>query len=289
MSLYAWSDLHIDYQGNLQLLQELDEKYQEHDIIIAGDLTDRLPRLAQGLSILASKFKRVFYAPGNHELWTRKEEIDAGLYKNSREKFHHIIQLADKLGVYTRPYSGDDYIIAPLFSWYSLEEDGSDSLTAIKQGEDASSSMWMDLHRCTWPNDKQHKCEYFLQHSNIKAALAHKTLKADIPMVSFSHFLPRQDLIFPDLQARDFIQHYPQDPHPKFNFTRVAGSDLIEVMLNRLGSDIHIYGHQHRNKDVQLDIASGGKRRYISHCLGYPSEPEITPTGARKAPLLVIE
>lgn len=288
MSLYVWSDLHLDYSGNMTLIKNLDDGYKQHDIIVAGDLSDRLPVLAQAFDVLASKFKNVFYVPGNHELWLRKEEINAGLYQNSIEKFHHILQLAARYGIQTQTQQDADYIIAPVFSWYSLEEDGDDSLTAIKQGEDASSSMWMDLHRCQWPTHIGHKCRYFLNQSNHQAVLAHKALSPDKPVISFSHFLPTQALIFPDLKMRNYIPRYPQDPHPQFNFTRVAGSRLIEEYLEQIGSDIHVYGHQHRNKQAQLTSANNHKSRlYISHCLGYPAEPEITPTGSRLEPLKI--
>lgn len=288
MSLYVWSDLHLDYSGNMMLIKNLDDGYKQHDIIVAGDLSDRLPVLAQAFDVLASKFKNVFYVPGNHELWLRKEEINAGLYQNSIEKFHHILQLAARYGIQTQAQQSADYIIAPVFSWYSLEEDGDDSLTAIKQGEDASSSMWMDLHRCQWPAHIGHKCRYFLNQSNHQAVLAHKALNPDKPVISFSHFLPTQALIFPDLKMRNYIPRYPQDPHPQFNFTRVAGSRLIEEYLEQIGSDIHVYGHQHRNKQAQLTSANSHKSRlYISHCLGYPAEPEITPTGPRLEPLKI--
>lgn len=288
MSLYVWSDLHLDYSGNMMLIKNLDDGYKQHDIIVAGDLSDRLPVLAQAFDALASKFKNVFYVPGNHELWLRKEEINAGLYQNSIEKFHHILQLAARYGIQTQAQQNAEYIIAPVFSWYSLEEDGADSLTAIKQGEDASSSMWMDLHRCQWPAHISHKCRYFLSQSNRQAVLAHKALNPGKPVISFSHFLPTQALIFPDLKTRSYIPRYPQDPHPQFNFTRVAGSRLIEEYLEQIGSDIHVYGHQHRNKQAQLTSANSHKGRlYISHCLGYPAEPEITPTGSRLEPLKI--
>jgi hypothetical protein len=59
----------------------------------------------------------------------------------------------------------------------------------------------------------------------------------------------------------------PRDAYPRFNFSRVAGSSGIETQIRRLGSTAHVYGHQHRNRDRVVDGV-----RYVSHCLGYPSE-----------------
>ena len=57
------------------------------------------------------------------------------------------------------------------------------------------------------------------------------------------------------------------DPNPSFNFSRVAGSAGLERQIRRLGSVIHVYGHQHYNRHRIIDGI-----RYISHCLGYPQE-----------------
>ena len=54
---------------------------------------------------------------------------------------------------------------------------------------------------------------------------------------------------------------------PEFNFSRVAGSRRIEEQLRRLGSRLHIYGHQHRNRLRTIDGVT-----YLSHCMGYPKE-----------------
>jgi hypothetical protein len=57
------------------------------------------------------------------------------------------------------------------------------------------------------------------------------------------------------------------DRAPGFNFSRVAGSGLIDKQLRQFGSTLHVYGHQHINRDREIDGV-----RYIAHCLGYPKE-----------------
>ena len=58
-----------------------------------------------------------------------------------------------------------------------------------------------------------------------------------------------------------------RDPNPRFNFSRVAGTSALDTQIRRLGSIIHVYGHQHRNRDRVIDGV-----HYVSHCLGYPVE-----------------
>ena len=57
------------------------------------------------------------------------------------------------------------------------------------------------------------------------------------------------------------------DRNPQFHFSRVAGSDLIDKQIRQIGSVLHVYGHQHINRDRKIDGV-----HYISHCLGYPNE-----------------
>jgi hypothetical protein len=83
-------------------------------------------------------------------------------------------------------------------------------------------------------------------------------------VVTFSHFLPRQELLRGGSPAR-----LPPGSEPRhaFNFSRVAGSSSIDRQLRGFDATIHVYGHQHRNRDRMIEGV-----RYLSHCLGYPSE-----------------
>ncbi len=53
----------------------------------------------------------------------------------------------------------------------------------------------------------------------------------------------------------------------RFKFSRVAGSTRLEARIRALGSVLHVFGHQHRNRDRVIDGS-----RYVSNCLGYPRE-----------------
>lgn len=61
------------------------------EILILGDVTHIPKRLMQTLKLLKSKFKDVYYCPGNHELWTQsvKEDQQLNIW-NSVEKFHYV-------------------------------------------------------------------------------------------------------------------------------------------------------------------------------------------------------
>lgn len=53
-------------------------------------------------------------------------------------------------------------------------------------------------------------------------------------VISFSHFLPRQDLIFGSVKRQKKSPSFSRDPHPKFNFSRVAGTAALAIDIERL-------------------------------------------------------
>jgi DNA repair exonuclease SbcCD nuclease subunit len=277
MTIYAWSDLHVDFPRNLSIIESLNKsRYHRDTIIIAGDLTDRLPLLQHTLSTLAKTFAHVFFVAGNHDLWLRKEDFECSV-----DKYHAIEKICQQLGVHTNAekITSDEHEavwIVPLVSWYTKPEEGEDSLFVRKIGEDPSLRMWMDNYRTKWPSlQHQSPAKHFLSINEDSI-----TVNYDAPVISFSHFLPSRELIFPGLLAETIIQPYENDPHPEFNFTRVAGSSRIQEQIDRLDSVIHYYGHQHRNKRCDIDGVT-----YISHCMGYPQESRYGETGDKLEPV----
>ena len=261
MKVFIFSDLHIDYQGNFDhLLSFKAADYHDAALLVAGDVSDNLGKLEQLLTHFKRCFAEVAFVPGNHELWLRKTP-----YKDSVDKFNAIIALCQRLGVRTTPFkwavnSTHPVWIVPLFSWYTKADEGIDSLYQPKPGDDQTEFIWSDNALCRWDQlGDTRPVDYFLKLND-----AHLQQQYDAPVISFSHFLPLTELVFRPgwVKPKNFV-----DPMPYFNFTRVAGTTLLHQQIQQLGSQIHVYGHQHRNRHTHIDSTT-----YISHCLGYPKE-----------------
>lgn len=266
IGVYALSDIHLDNEGNKPWFQKLlNDNYADDTLILAGDVSDDLDLLKETLTALRGLFDEVFFVPGNHELWINRSDCDDSLVK-----FWQIIDLCKSLNVNTSPAkvgggeNGNGIWILPLFSWYRKPEESDKSLYYEKQGDDPTLEMWCDTHFVKWPSFKEQgsAAEYFL-HLNEKQAPS----SFDAPVISFSHFLPRRDLIFSTQEERKMNWAILKDPHPAFNFSRVAGCSGLEEQIRKFGSIIHVYGHQHRNRHRMVDDIL-----YISHCLGSPLE-----------------
>lgn len=76
MRIFALSDLHIDYDLNKQWIAQLStDDYRDDVLILAGDVSDSLLLLEWCLKTLASRFKKVLYVPGNHDLWVIRDGL----------------------------------------------------------------------------------------------------------------------------------------------------------------------------------------------------------------------
>ncbi len=242
MRVFAISDLHIDYEENYVWLSSLsDVDYQDDIIIIAGDLTDIPPLFTKGLEILKDKFKDVLFVPGNHDLWVIRNNGN-----DSLEQFHQLKQTAEDIGVITEPYHHGALSIVPLYGWYDF---------TFGEPKQQLKTGWMDFTACKWPEniDETDITNNFVSMNEPFLKTRNKFI------ISFSHFLPRIDLMPSVIPPRNRLL-YP-----------VLGSILLESQIRKLGSDIHVYGHSHVNIQKRK-----GNITYINNAFGYPSERLIT-------------
>ena len=264
MRVFLVSDVHAHYAANMHWLSNLSSHdYTGDALLLAGDVGEKLRTLEKVFPLLNEKFAHVFFVPGNHEFWIREQKV-----KDSLVKFQHVMALCDRYGVKTRPakVGGDEGAwIVPLFSWYVRPEEGDGSLFGPKSGEDDSRYAWSDDYFTKWPTlgSSPRVADYFLGLNEN-----HLSRTYDASVISFSHFLPRRELIY---STKEEVQAglTSVDPNPSFNFSRVAGSAKLDKQIRQLGSVVHAYGHQHRNRDRLIDGI-----QYVSFCLGYPRERE---------------
>lgn len=260
MRVLAVSDAHVDFPLNREWLRGLESsRYRDDALILAGDVTDDVECLEEVFRIVSNSFEHVFFVPGNHELWVRR-----GRFRDSVEKFEAVHELCRSFRIHTEPVrlggAGSGVWVVPLLSWYVEPHEDASSLFVPKAGEDATLSHWSDKYFVRWPREWSHAVPAFRFLAMNEERVSRDY---DAPVISFSHFLPRRELMLDPHSDRD----RKSDPHPQFNFSRVAGCSGLDAQIRRLGSRVHVYGHQHRNRDVTLDGV-----RYLSNCLGYPLE-----------------
>jgi 3',5'-cyclic AMP phosphodiesterase CpdA len=139
--VYAVSDLHVDDLVNRELVERMPAHPYDW-LVVAGDVADRIEDVRWALAKLVDRFALVVWAPGNHELWTHRDEPDAA---RGVERYAELVEMCRDLGVLTPEdeypvFQGVDgaVTIAPLFLLYdySFRPDGTtvlDALRAAKQ------------------------------------------------------------------------------------------------------------------------------------------------------------
>ncbi len=239
MRVFAVSDIHLDYDINLHWLESLSKvDYQDDILILAGDISDQLHLLERCFKTLATRFKRVLFVPGNHDLWVARSKE-----KDSLEKFSRVSDIAGEFSVAMEPYHTGSLSIVPLLGWYDY--------SFGTPGEELK-QVWMDFRACIWPGDLDVN-QYFMGKNTPFLDNRNKTL------ISFSHFLPRIDVM------PAFI------PPSKRTLYPVLGSALLDQQVRKLDANIHVYGHSHVNRKITIDNIC-----YINNAFGYPSETMIT-------------
>ena len=115
----AVSDLHVRYRKNREAIEAL-PNHSEDWLLVPGDIGDTFDEVQSTFQVLQTKFEKVIWTPGNHELWSRGSESLAGV-----ERYEALIELARTEGILTPedPWPIWDQgespiVIAPVFLLY---------------------------------------------------------------------------------------------------------------------------------------------------------------------------
>jgi len=284
--LWAMSDVHTDTKENLDFISRLDPlAFRSDGLIVAGDVSDDMSIVRLTLRSLRSKFARVFFVPGNHELWVGRRRSDG--CADSLQKLAALEQLCAEEGVDAHPSrlvvsSGRagaqvNLWVIPLLSWHSPDFDTEAEIDARWTGIPAADQVCGDYFQCKWPpplkqqdgsvsgrldsmNDERLSEAPLAGDDREKLAALFESGTRDPGdiVVSFSHFLPRIELT-PEKRYLYF---------PCLN--KFVGSLALGARVSRLHPDIHVFGHTHFGWDQELDGV-----RYLSPPVGYPRERSV--------------
>lgn len=240
--IFALSDLHVDYGANAKWVANISAtEYRDDLLILAGDIAHSMPLFEWCLNALARRFRKLLFVPGNHDLWVLHEAPE----RDSFQKLEDISAIVEASGASMQPFRERNVSIIPLLAWYDY--------SFGEPGEHLRSS-WMDYHACRWPKGVREKevAAHFAACNKQQVSARGDTI------ITFSHFLPRIDLM-PEYIPAKFRSLYP-----------VLGTAQLELQLRVLNSRIHVYGHSHFNRNVSIGGVS-----YINNAFGYPSETRI--------------
>src|ERR1700730_4878849 len=119
--LLALSDLHVGYPENRKIVSELRPDYDGNEdwLLLAGDVGEVIADIEWVLRTLSDRFATVIWTPGNHELWTTRNDP---VQLRGEARYLSLVELCRSLGIITPedpyrvwPGPGGAVTIAPLF------------------------------------------------------------------------------------------------------------------------------------------------------------------------------
>ncbi|MFI5860609.1 metallophosphoesterase family protein [Streptomyces sp. NPDC051546] len=261
--LAAISDLHVHYPENRRIVADLRPESDEDWLIVAGDVGEIVDEIAWALELLAGRFAKVVWVPGNHELWTVREDP---VRLRGERRYRHLVDVCRSLDVVTPedPYpvwEGEDgpLVIAPLFLLYdyTFRQPGTTSKEDALERAEAAGVVCSD--------------EFFLDpepHGSREAWCRARIAYTEARLAA----LP------PDARTV-LVNHFPlvRDPTEvlwKPEFALWCGTEATADWHRRFRAAAVVYGHLHIPRTLHKDGVP-----FDEVSLGYPRE-----WGRRAAP-----
>lgn len=255
-ALLAISDLHVAYPENRSIVANLWPRSDEDWLLVAGDVGELTTDIEWALRLLAKRFAKVVWTPGNHELWTHRSDP---VQLRGEQRYRHLVEMCRSLGVVTPEDvypvwsgPGGPVVIAPLFLLY----DYSFWPTGATSSRDALAMAYqagvvctdeMLLHPDPYPS-RDAWCRVRLEITEERLA----AIDPDLPTILVNHF--------PLVREPTLILRYPE-------FALWCGTDRTADWHLRFRARTVVYGHLHIPRAISVD---GVPFEEVS--LGYPRE-----------------
>ncbi|MDQ0841375.1 metallophosphoesterase [Streptomyces sp. V1I6] len=283
--LLAVSDLHIGMADNWPITESLRPSHQDDWLIVAGDVGELTEDIESALRLLAGRFAKVVWAPGNHELWTPREDK---VQLRGEERYRYLVDMCRGLGVVTPedPWPlwqgpGGPVAVAPLFLLYDYTfrvagtSTKEESLARAHEAGVVCTDEYL-LH----PDPYRSRDDW----CRARVAATRRRLVAhdpSVPLVLVNHF--------PLVREPTDVLWHPE-------FAQWCGTVLTADWHRRFTTAAVVYGHLHiprttwydgvRFEEVSIGYPREWRRRghprgLLRQILPYTPEPE---TGARADP-----
>jgi 3',5'-cyclic AMP phosphodiesterase CpdA len=249
--LLGISDLHVGYAENRALVEQMRPTHDDDWLIVAGDVADRFADVMWALRLLAGRFAKVIWAPGNHELWTPQNDPEPA---RGVARYDLLVAACREAGVLTPedPYAlwEDRVAVAPLFVLYdySFWPKGATSTEEALAMARAAGIVGTDevlLH----PDPYAGRAEW----CRARVAATERRLSAVAgPTVLVNHF--------PVVREPTDVLWYPE-------FALWCGTTLTAGWPTRFNAEAVVYGHLHIPRTTWHD---GVRHEEVS--VGYPRE-----------------
>jgi 3',5'-cyclic AMP phosphodiesterase CpdA len=269
--LLAISDLHVGHPKNQALVERMPAGGPGDWLIVAGDVGEEFSQIEWALGVLAARYERVVWVPGNHELWTRRADPVAA---RGVRRYESLIEMCQGIGVVTPedpypvwPGADGPVTVAPLFVGYdySFLPDGArtkDEGLAVAERHGIVCTDEYLLHPDPYPSRE----EWCWSRADLTQQRLARELDPEVPAVLVNHY--------PLVREPTLILRYPQ-------FAQWCGTVRTADWHTRFNVAAVVYGHLHIPRVTWHDGV-----RFEEVSVGYPREwePRLERFGSTRPP-----
>jgi 3',5'-cyclic AMP phosphodiesterase CpdA len=253
--LLAVSDLHVGYEENRRIVEEIRPTSDDDWLLVAGDVGERAADVEWALRLLKERFATVVWAPGNHELWTHASDP---VRLRGQRRYEYLVARCRELGVHTPEdaypvWPGPEPVtVAPLFVGYdySFRPDGAatkEEALAVARAAGVVCTDEAMLHPDPYPS-RDAWCRARVELTERRLAQC----SPDRPLVLVNHY--------PLVREPTRVLWYPE-------FAQWCGTDLTADWHTRFRVAAVVYGHLHIPRTTWYDGV-----RFEEVSVGYPRE-----------------
>ncbi|TYB99428.1 metallophosphoesterase [Micromonospora sp. WP24] len=254
--LLAVSDLHVRYAENREVVDGLRPGADDDWLIVAGDVAEYFADVRATLALLRDRFHTVIWAPGNHELWTLRDDP---VQLRGEARYRELVATCRELGVLTPEdaypvWPGPDgpVAVAPLFTLYDYSFHAPGTATkeeSLRRAYDAGvvCTDEMLLHPDPYPG-RDAWCAARVAYTERRLA----AIDPEWPTVLVNHF--------PLVREPTRILRHPE-------FAQWCGTTRTADWHLRFRAAAVVYGHLHIPRTTRYDGV-----RFEEVSLGYPRE-----------------
>jgi 3',5'-cyclic AMP phosphodiesterase CpdA len=254
--VWAVSDLHVAHPVNNAIAERMRPAEPDDWLIVAGDVGELLSDIVRALAVLADRFAKVIWTPGNHELWTHPRDPVTlrGAYRYLR-----LVEECRALGVVTPE---DEYpiwtgtagpvMVVPLFLLYDYTflPPGAENAARGLEIAEAAGIVCTDqflLHPDPY-DSRADWCRARVAATESRLA----ALDPALPKVLVNHY--------PLVREPTRMLRYPE-------FAQWCGTEATADWHTRFAATDAVYGHLHIPRRTVHDGV-----RFTEVSLGYPGE-----------------
>ncbi|MFH5206830.1 metallophosphoesterase family protein [Antrihabitans sp. NCIMB 15449] len=254
--LMAVSDIHVGHRGNRPVTESIEADSPQDWLIVAGDVSEKTDDIRWALTLLRSRFAKVIWVPGNHELWTTAKDP---VQIHGAARYDYLVNMCRDIDVVTPedPYLVWDGIdgpvtLVPMFLLYDYSflpkgaKTKAEGLAIARERNVVATDEFLlssepYATRDAWCHDRVAATQKRLDE-----------LHPDMPLVMINHF--------PLVRQPTEVLFYPE-------FALWCGTERTADWHKRYNVLCSVYGHLHIPRTTYYDDV-----RFEEVSVGYPRE-----------------